>query len=297
MLFGSANQAATNSAREQYIEAELAKRHAASSAALSSSSTADATAAAISQWQQDRNSSLSFNGARGDASADKIYEEFARTGKLTAARLPTERHTALQGKLLEVDLGDEMRSRNAALTERAARRLLGEGEVDDDDDDDGLEGDGRNAKKVRLGRDGKPWRPRNRRGSDDVKRDRIVEELLRENRCEFLYGPIFPICRREISLPDSSTIHTSPSRFSLSVLYLGFHNPLTPHASQSTSTRTRHRPPAPPATRKTQPRTPAPRTPTTTTTTTKTTKTAAQRARTQTKRPTTGSQRSSGANS
>lgn len=38
------------------------------------------------------------------------------------------------------------------------------------------------AKKVRLGRDGKPWRPRNRRGSDAIKRDQIVEEILRENR-------------------------------------------------------------------------------------------------------------------
>ena len=220
MLFGYTNQAETNSAREQYIEAELAKRHAASSAALPSSSTADATAAAISQRQQDRTPS-SFNSAPGDASADKIYAEFARTGKLTAVRLPKERHTALQGKLLEVDLGDEMRSRNAALTERAARRLLGEGEVDDDDDDDGLEGDGRTAKKVRLGRDGKPWRPRNRRGSDDVERDRIVEELLRENRCEFLHPLIFPVSRRGISLPNTPTIRTPPTSLYLFVLYLG----------------------------------------------------------------------------
>ena len=120
-----------------------------------------------------------------------------------------------------------MRSRNAAMTERAARRLLGEGEVDDDDDDDGLEGDGRNAKKVRLGRDGKPWRPRNRRGSDDVKRDRIVEELLRENRCEFTHPLIFPIRRRGISLPDSPAIHTSPSLFFLCFL---------PRCPQSTNT-------------------------------------------------------------
>ena len=163
---------------------------------MPSSSSAANSAAATSQFQHDRSSSPNGTSASGDAWADKIYEEFARTGKLTAARLPSERHTALQGKLLEVDLGDEMRSRNAALTERAARRLLGgtgaEGDLDDDDlDDDELQGDsagGRAAKKVRLGRDGKPWRARNRRGSDDVKRDRIVEELLRENRCEFLFS-------------------------------------------------------------------------------------------------------------
>lgn len=39
-------------------------------------------------------------------------------------------------------------------------------------------------KRVRLGPDGKPWRGgrRKRRGSDDVARDRLVEEFLHENR-------------------------------------------------------------------------------------------------------------------
>ena len=211
-VFPRVHQVETNSAREQYIEAELAKRHSATAAALPSSSSAANSAAATSQFQHDRSSSPNGTSASGDAWADKIYEEFARTGKLTAARLPSERHTALQGKLLEVDLGDEMRSRNAALTERAARRLLGgtgaEGDLNDDDlDDDELQGDGaggRAAKKVRLGRDGKPWRPRNRRGSDDVKRDRIVEELLRENRCEFLFSfCVFHVASSTLS----ATIH------------------------------------------------------------------------------------------
>jgi hypothetical protein len=40
------------------------------------------------------------------------------------------------------------------------------------------------AKRQRLGKDGKPWRPRNRRGSDDVKRDQLVEEFLHENRLD-----------------------------------------------------------------------------------------------------------------
>lgn len=37
-------------------------------------------------------------------------------------------------------------------------------------------------KKPRLGKDGKPWRSRNRRGSDDIKRDQLVEAFLHENR-------------------------------------------------------------------------------------------------------------------
>ncbi|CAH0049683.1 unnamed protein product [Clonostachys solani] len=43
---------------------------------------------------------------------------------------------------------------------------------------------GRETKRQRLGRDGKPWRPRKRRGSDDIKRDKLVEEFLSENRRE-----------------------------------------------------------------------------------------------------------------
>ncbi|KAK1967261.1 hypothetical protein LY78DRAFT_746609 [Colletotrichum sublineola] len=88
-------------------------------------------------------------------------------------------HPIMQGKLMEVDLGDEARARNQAMTEKAARRLLGEV---DGADADTL--DGRRAKKPRLGRDGKPWRPRNRRNSDDIKRDQLVEEILRENRLD-----------------------------------------------------------------------------------------------------------------
>jgi hypothetical protein len=84
----------------------------------------------------------------------------------------------MTGKLMEIDLGDEARARNIAETERARRRL--EGLPDEEVDSDGR------PRKVRLGRDGKPWRGRNRRNSEDIKRDQLVEEFLRENRREFL---------------------------------------------------------------------------------------------------------------
>ncbi|KZL88200.1 mrna splicing factor rna helicase [Colletotrichum incanum] len=96
-----------------------------------------------------------------------------------AADPDPKNHPIMQGKLMEVDLGDEVRARNQAMTEKAARRLLGE--VDSADADNP---DGRRAKKPRLGRDGKPWRSRNRRNSDDIKRDQLVEEILRENRLD-----------------------------------------------------------------------------------------------------------------
>lgn len=70
--------------------------------------------------------------------------------------------------------------RNAAMTEQARRRLAGEA-VDDSEDGP--------RKRARLGKDGKPWRSRKRRGSDDEKRDKLVEELMRENRRMLLPRP------------------------------------------------------------------------------------------------------------
>ena len=65
---------------------------------------------------------------------------------------------------MEVDLQEALRGRGNADAEGEGRQ--------------------RGAKRVRLGKDGKPWRPRNRRGSDDIKRDQLVEQFLHENRCE-----------------------------------------------------------------------------------------------------------------
>lgn len=86
-----------------------------------------------------------------------------------------QRQPATLGKLMEIDLGDEARSRNVQRTEQARRRLDGE-EVEDDEMK-------KKPQKIRLGPDGKPWRSRKkRRGSEDVKRDKMVEDVFRENR-------------------------------------------------------------------------------------------------------------------
>ncbi|KAK3336510.1 hypothetical protein B0T19DRAFT_41105 [Cercophora scortea] len=98
----------------------------------------------------------------------------------SASGVPAESQRVLHGKLLEIDLGDETRERNVTLTERARRRLLGHSVDDPNEDDDGNS----RAGKVRVGPDGKPWRPKNRRGSDDIKRDQLVEEFLSENRLD-----------------------------------------------------------------------------------------------------------------
>ena len=41
------------------------------------------------------------------------------------------------------------------------------------------------APRVRLGRDGKPWRPRKRRNSEDLRRDAAVEAVMREAKIEY----------------------------------------------------------------------------------------------------------------
>lgn len=105
----------------------------------------------------------------------------------------------LQGRLLEIDLGDEARVRNIAMTERARRRL--QGQIDEEDQDSS--GTDR-PRKVRLGRDGRPLRARNRRGSDDIKRDELVDQFLSENRCTLVNLPA------PVSPSQPSTKLTSP---------------------------------------------------------------------------------------
>ncbi|KAI9641123.1 hypothetical protein NHQ30_010553 [Ciborinia camelliae] len=92
-----------------------------------------------------------------------------------------QRAPTTMGQLLEIDLGEEARLRNAHRTEIARRKAAGES-VD-------LEESAHPPPKPRLGRDGKPWRGRKRRGSDDIQRDALVDAILHENRLE-IYEPV-----------------------------------------------------------------------------------------------------------
>ncbi|KEZ44192.1 hypothetical protein SAPIO_CDS3120 [Scedosporium apiospermum] len=89
----------------------------------------------------------------------------------------------IHGKLMEVDLGEEVRNQNVALTEKAKRKL--EGRPFDGEEQEG----GGSPRKTRLGRDGQPIRGRNRRNSDDIKRDQLVEQILHENRLDVYHVP------------------------------------------------------------------------------------------------------------
>lgn len=100
---------------------------------------------------------------------------------------------------MEIDLGDEARTRNIAMTERARRRLKAlaaddptgypSSDAPEEEGGDG-NGDGDNpadrGKTRKTARDGKPLarRRRDRRGSEDIERDRLVEQFLRENRLD-----------------------------------------------------------------------------------------------------------------
>jgi Hepatocellular carcinoma-associated antigen 59 len=90
-----------------------------------------------------------------------------------------ERQPAGLGKLQEIDLGPDATAQNIARTEAATRRLEN-GTAGMDGEEAACDG------KVKLGKDGKPWKGRKRRNSEDVKRDMLVEEVLRESRCEFI---------------------------------------------------------------------------------------------------------------
>lgn len=141
---------AADQAREEYVESELARRQRHAAEAL----------------RQEEENAVTISG--GDTSASGLT--------LAAPGRQVESQRVLHGKLLEIDLGDEARARNIEMTERARKRLQG---LTADEDD---ESSSSRTKKPRLGPDGKPWRSRNRRGSDDIKRDQLVEEFLSENR-------------------------------------------------------------------------------------------------------------------
>lgn len=88
-----------------------------------------------------------------------------------------QRQPATLGKLHEIDLGPDSKLRNIARTEAATRNLS-------KDDAGDREGEAGGADKGRIGKDGKPLRNRRRRNSDDIMRDQLVEEVLRESKRE-----------------------------------------------------------------------------------------------------------------
>ena len=138
----------SNEIRVAYIESELAKRR-----------------------LGDTSPQSTPRDDRADSEDDDDDDEASTTDMKFAQRQP-----ASMGKIHEIDLGKDASLRNAERTDLAIRRQKGEivpvAEAP------------KKPRKPRLGRDGKPMkpRPRRRRNSDDIKRDQLVEQVLRESK-------------------------------------------------------------------------------------------------------------------
>jgi hypothetical protein len=83
--------------------------------------------------------------------------EIAATSNSTSER-PPDKLSVAAGKLMEVDLGGSMSKHEEEAAAKAAKPV-----------------------KIRLGRDGKPWRPRKRRNSDALARDALIDSIMKEN--------------------------------------------------------------------------------------------------------------------
>jgi len=92
-----------------------------------------------------------------------------------------QRQPACLGKLHEIDLGQEAKLQNIARTEAATRRLAGNESPSPEEES--------SLSNIRLGKDGKSSRTRRRRNSEDVERDKLVEEVLRESKLDVYDEP------------------------------------------------------------------------------------------------------------
>ena len=123
--------------------------------------------------RQGRNDSTSNSNGQGNRG-------LSVNGALIDAGL--NRQPAALGRLHEFDLGPDSTLRNIARTEAAKKRLQG-GDTELDEE----------RGKVPLKRNGKPWRGRRRRNSDDIKRDKLVEEVMRETRRKPPFSWFYPL--------------------------------------------------------------------------------------------------------
>lgn len=108
------------------------------------------------------------HGAPGDLSGPETAALIKADNPLSTSELP-EREPASLGKLHEIDLGQETKLRNIARTEEATKRMNG--------DEDALLNEQPSSKM--------PPRYRKRQTNEDIERDRLVEEVLRESKRKY----------------------------------------------------------------------------------------------------------------
>ncbi|KAF7586477.1 hypothetical protein BBP40_008810 [Aspergillus hancockii] len=123
---------------------------------------------------------------RRDVPTDATGLEIPVGGEVGAAPSATDipqREPASLGKLHEIDLGQETKLQNIVRTEAATRRLVG------DDEDVHSKNDGSFSRTARVEKDERTWCHRKQRTSQDVERDRLVEEVLRESKLDVYEEP------------------------------------------------------------------------------------------------------------
>ncbi|KAI1031609.1 hypothetical protein LB504_000816 [Fusarium proliferatum] len=130
-----------------------------------------------------------YNRAGGNTSHNTLSASTSDPARQPSATTATTTNhesgrAVMQGQLVEISLEDHSaRSQNPVQADSAT---------------DG----GPRAKKPRLRKDGTPWRPRNRRDSDALKRDQIVDEILHETRRMSLMSMFLELATKSLFLVD-----------------------------------------------------------------------------------------------
>lgn len=153
----------TNEIRMTYIESEMAKRR-----------SEAGTEAAIDDDNDNDDETMDYDD-------DNAGEH--GTGQRASEDKQRQRQPATLGKLHEIDLGPDAKLRNIARTEAATRRLTG-GEKETKATSPAEEEDGQGKTTHDEKAAGRGRRGRN---NEDVRRDQLVEEVLRESKCKFLH--------------------------------------------------------------------------------------------------------------
>jgi len=113
-------------------------------------------------------------GGVGGGGSGRTGQESTKSAYWTPV-VPEGRGATL-GKLHEVDLGEETKKHNIARTKEATRRLQGGEEIEDDPST------APNTPTANNIPNRKKMKSRRRRNSQDVQRDKLVEEVLKESR-------------------------------------------------------------------------------------------------------------------
>lgn len=111
-------------------------------------------------------------GASSDGLTDADSSVKQSSATLSNHNVPP-RQAATLGKLHEVDLGPDAKMRNIERTQMATNRLAGS--VDSD-------GEGGSSKEPGTKQ---KWKNKQKRDSEGIRRNQLVEEVLRESKREF----------------------------------------------------------------------------------------------------------------